>query len=255
MSSLIMLATNWVDPQSVNVNSLPQLSYARDWIDGITLACSAVLTLAGVIGVIAALRTLRAVKQQADEMVHQAQLIQEQTAVAKHAADAALLNAKAVINAERPWLLIRSAVGHSGATIMNDSGDVWVTFKATNVGRSPAEIIFSNVEIRRLLSGQEILGSETFPSENISYSRQWAHTEWIAPGESFSMRGLSLGFKDVPEVWKHLVEGTMILHLIRFVRYRDAIAGEIHESRFCYMMARIGSPLVMTGPAGYNKLT
>ena len=122
--------------RTVTVNSRPSISVTRDWVDFVALTFSGVLMVAGVWGIVVALRTLKMVKRQADEMMKQAALMKEQTAIAEKAANAALLNAQAVINAERPWLLIypsRSGTGHHSS----------FTFKAVNRGRSPAEVIIS----------------------------------------------------------------------------------------------------------------
>jgi hypothetical protein len=213
-------------PQSVTINSLPAVSVTRDWLDWAAFVCSFVLTLVGIIGVAAALRTLNAVKKQADEMVHQAQLIGEQTAVAKDAADAAKLNAKALINSERPWLLTEPA-------LTGDKQYLRMTFQGTNVGRSPAEIILSGIEHRTHLFGEE-LRNEPFFSESAPVQRQWAHTQWIAPGAKFWLDPFDLN-NEAGEIWELLWSGTYLLNVMGFVRYRDAISNGIHESRFCYL--------------------
>jgi hypothetical protein len=59
---------------AVSVTALPSVSVARDWLDRTALLISAVLMFVGIIGVFAALKTLRAIKKQADEMVEQAAL-------------------------------------------------------------------------------------------------------------------------------------------------------------------------------------
>jgi hypothetical protein len=256
MPSLVRLLTMCLIAGNppVAVLSLPLVSANRDWIDVATLAVSAILMIVGIIGVIAAIRTLNAVKEQAAEMVEQAKQMKEQTRVAKDAADAALLNAKAVINSERPWLLIKPYLTFVGIPKFTA---ITVSFKATNVGRSPAEIIYAAIRWSHLLSADDLQGDRFF-SENTPAGTQWAHTRWIAPNEEFSPELLEGSFHfeytDAPESWKQVQEGTRVLILMGYIRYRDAISNDIHESRYCYSIWKFGSP-VMTGPAGFNKLT
>jgi hypothetical protein len=201
-------------------------------------------------------RAAQATRTAAEASLNQVEQMKEQTAVAKQAADAALLNAQAIINAERPWLLIKGKFTGDPAQISSTFGSIGISFIATNVGRSPAEIIFAEVVKKHLLSGQEILDRDPFISEGIPDSQQrWTHSTWIGPGELYYFDGIGFGFADAPEVWKDLVGGSRDFYVIGYVRYRDAIAREIHESRFCYRVPIRTGQMVMTGPIGYNKLT
>lgn len=238
--------------QPVTVLSLPSLSIDRDWMDRATLGFSAVLTIVGIIGVVAAIWTLNAVKKQADEMVKQAEQMREQTAVAKQAADAALLNAQAVINAERPWMMIEPDFK---VVIVGENQLALVSFKATNVGRSPAEIIYSATEWKAELVGQQLNEHEQFFSEHIPITSQWTHAEWKAPGEYFQPNGVEISSAQQNEMWNLLAKGTMALIVMGFVRYRDPLSGGVHESRYCYSASVQLRSIVMTGPAGYNRLT
>jgi hypothetical protein len=115
---------------AMSINALPSVSVTRDWVDYVALIFSAALMIVGIVGVIAALKTLRAIKKQADEMVEQAALMKEQTAVAEKAANAALLNAKALIVSERPWLVVNIAV--------HETDSHMYVVSAKNKGRTPA---------------------------------------------------------------------------------------------------------------------
>jgi hypothetical protein len=252
MSNLVILlgAGLATADQPVTVLSLPSISVNRDWIDLAAFAVSVILTVVGIVGVRAAVRTLKAVEKQTGQMIVQAALMKEQTAVAKQAADAALLNAQAVINAERPWLLV--AVPR---LVMSAQQSLHVSFKTTNVGRSPAEIIFSATEWRTYLTGQQLGEAEPFFSESAPLESQWAHTEWKAPGEDFNPPSCAIDSASQPDRWKMLRDGIHVLVLMGFVRYRDAISFGIHESRFCYAVSLKLDSIVMTGPQGYNRLT
>ena len=170
----------------VSVSSLPQISAARDWIDWLALLISTVLMIVGIVGIGAALKTLRAVKKQADLMTEQAALMKEQTAISDKAASAALLNAQAVINAERPWLLIypsRSGTGEHSS----------FTFKAVNRGRSPAEIINSGFRMLTPRVDEELPDKLNF-GVGASPIAQWVNSRWLAPGEDFEADAYSLSY-------------------------------------------------------------
>ena len=55
-------------PESITITRLPSVSVERDWIDYWTLGFSGLLALIGIGGVIAAIRTLRAIEKQAGLM-------------------------------------------------------------------------------------------------------------------------------------------------------------------------------------------
>lgn len=226
------------------------------WIDGLGVLCNAALVAVGVWGIRTAVRTLKAVEKQADEMVKQATLMKEQTTVAQEAANAALLNARAVINAERPWLLIEPSLDLQGMPGV-PARSFTVSFKAKNVGRSPAEIIYAALRWRPLPFGDE-LHEERFFSEEIPIENQWAHSQWKEPNESFTPEGLDGRCRishDTGELWRQLITGEKVLIVMGFIRYRDAISNCVHESRYAYSVSPKFDTMVMTGPPGYNTLT
>jgi hypothetical protein len=67
----------------LTIESLHLFSATRDCIDVLSLAVSFVLMIVGMVGIFVAMRTLKAVKRQADEMLDQANLMKEQTAVGR----------------------------------------------------------------------------------------------------------------------------------------------------------------------------
>jgi hypothetical protein len=75
---------------------------------------------------------------QAREMARATSVRKEQTQASKVAADAALLNAQAVINAERPWLVV---------SVDPDKGNPELfRFGCLNQGRTPAKVISVSVK-------------------------------------------------------------------------------------------------------------
>ncbi|MGO9316545.1 MAG: hypothetical protein ACLPXT_03415 [Terracidiphilus sp.] len=79
----------------MTIESLPLFSATRDWIDALSLAVSLVLMIVGIVGIFVALRTLRAVKRQADEMLDQAKQMGKQTKILEDSVAAAKVSAEA----------------------------------------------------------------------------------------------------------------------------------------------------------------
>jgi hypothetical protein len=82
------------------------------------------LIAVAVWGIYVANKTLRAIARQAD-------IMEAQTRDTAKSADAALLNAKTAINAERAWVF----------STMEKLGDEMFVLRITNHGKTPAEVI------------------------------------------------------------------------------------------------------------------
>jgi hypothetical protein len=78
-------------------------------------------------------QTLKEIHTQAEHMKQQIGEMKAQTAVAKTSAEAALLNAEALINVERPWLLENIAR-------VRGSDHEWIV-SIRNAGNTPAEVV------------------------------------------------------------------------------------------------------------------
>jgi len=103
-------------PDTIRIVSAPELSIARD---SAAFFVSLLLAVTGIVGIIVAICTLRTIARQ--------------TTATENSADAALLNAKALINAERPWLLVDIGPDESNPRIH--------VLRAINKGRTPAEMV------------------------------------------------------------------------------------------------------------------
>jgi len=181
--------------------------------------------------------------------------VKEQTQLTKISADAALLNAQAIINTERPWVIIFG-------TYSNKVGSC--SFHAGNLGRTPAEIIAFYAEHRcvrhinelptvpeyrkkqvpsvtllvpgKTLEDQsiELLDSETFLDKVDSCQRE--------PGEKFpTPPKLSVFYFKV--VYRHPLS-----------RVRPNIPDYEARMCFCYSTADPQAPHVC-GPDEYNAYT
>ncbi len=113
--------------QLVRIREFPPVSVTKDWADWGVWAFSALLVVVGFLQVVLLGGTLKVIQRQAREM-------ERQTTVAKASADAALLGAKAVMAAERPWLL----VSITEAEYTTPGSPVPYIVQAFNAGRTPA---------------------------------------------------------------------------------------------------------------------
>ncbi len=199
-----------------------------------------VLVAIGALGVRYAIRTLRAIERQADEMVNQRTVMHEQLAtMGKQLAG--------LKSAERAWILLRP---HN--FYLEPSGRL--DWAITNAGRSVATI--SEVGLRcKKCRGVEKLFSEPrkytliadfhdvpiAPQDSIE---AWSGFE-AAPGTD------SLTPADVADI-RHGDD----LVAYDFVRYRDSF-GDPHESRFCYYYAVAFNEfrINLRAPAEYHKCT
>lgn len=237
-------------PQNVSINSLPLVSVSRDRMDYIALLCSVVLVGVGIAGVLAALRTLNAVKAQAEEMKKQAAEMGEQTMIAQENAKAAYLNAQTLINSERPWLMIETSFSGDGDFLT-------FNFKAVNRGRSPAQVMHFGLQPHNIRVGETMPKDFPYRDAELPEARL-VHTIWVAPGKNcdldcYNVHSMASG---AAASWQQIKSGERLLIITGFVRYRDTFSNQVHESRYCYQVSsQSGSRLVMTGPPGYNDLT
>jgi hypothetical protein len=168
-------------------------------------------------------------------------------------ARAALMNAEAVIHAERPWILITAEPSRSKENSFS--------VMATNRGRTPARII-AVVDRTRI-----ILDEKRLPS-----APEYRHEETgapfvpiiLLPGESTAIKPFSRedvkGLCDSEERYKRIETWEEKVYLYGKVMYRDLIApaeSPAHETNWCcwYIHGRQNSGMVIAGPQEYNSHT
>jgi hypothetical protein len=244
----------------------------RDWVDFVSLAFSGALVAIGTFGVVYAIRSLKAIERQAKANEGQLAEIKaagEQTKrMIEHAgkqADAAFLNAHAVVNAERPWMLINMVVdvGQVGT-----DPPVSLSVSFINQGRTPAEII----SFEQHLDCKQSTGDlPTPPVYSTPEGQVLLHTAMVAPGREWKDRGESsfaLSTNFTAEQWQDIRSGRQRALYWGRLRYRDLIeeprtvheiAGQqvrgAHETCFCYFYSPALREFLITGPYGYNKHT
>ncbi len=259
----------------VEVTALPPeiaVKQVKDSIDRTIMWCTIILTLVGVAGTVAALKTLRQVKRQANTLDEHrvsleqlAKAAQENAAAAnknaeatenaaaasKASADATLLNAQAFINAERPWLLIAPVGFRLDVSPLNR-----LDWRVTNQGRTVANVVEVKLRCTKCRGMEKILtlppayGSViNFYDTPIPPSGSLDAWSYIETEESKS-NGLTT--RDVEDIQSRGDD----LAAYCSVTYRDQF-GRLHESRFCYYYAVAFSEfrINLRAPAEYHRGT
>lgn len=167
-------------------------------------------------------------------------------------ADAALLNAQAVINAQRPWVVICAVQEGSGFSI-----------RAGNLGKTPAEVISFSAEQRCVDRIQEL------PSEPEFTQNYVPQIKLLVPGNNIGDSDLELmsseeflllyencrkesGFRQSPAT----VKMTVFYFRVLYVNVGGQLAPDDspYESRicFCFRPAGAGGRLRLCGNNAYN---
>ncbi len=227
----------------VNPAAAPSL---WSWHDKVAWAADLVLAALGYAGILMALSLLKKI----DRQTSYAEIAAE---AASTSAQAALLNAQAILHAERPWILITIEPSRSAESSF--------TIMATNRGRTPARIITSKER-------KQILIDENRLPKTPGYEGQDRNAQQapiiLLPGEStgivtFSRNDVK-GLCDSEERFRRIETWEEKVFLYGKVIYKDLIAPaeqQDHETNWCcwYIHGRQSSGLVMAGPPEYNAHT
>jgi len=233
---------------------LPPVSVERDWTDLILLLCNAALVVIGFVGIKSALKTLKAIEGQLDQMVVQNQKFDESLVVTEKAAKAAQDSADSLKNAERPWLLI--VPEESFQLTPRDRLD----WRIENIGRTTAQILLCSVRCRCVGSLTVETPKELEPTPNYRSDIQMFSTP-VAPNQRIKVWSYIEGAeaytnrifdKDVTGIKDRKFD------LVAYGRaiYLDAF-GNSHESRFCYYYALPFEEfrIDLRAPADYHTCT
>jgi hypothetical protein len=214
--------------------------------DRIAWAAYLVLALLGYAGIMLALSTLKKIER------HTAAAEEAATAAAE-TARAALLQAQAIVNAERPWLMIDVEPTPGAENSFN------VT--ATNRGRSPATIaaildqVVLAVDEAHLQQAPAWRDAESSapPVPIILLPGEFVTVKTVKREDAKALSGSDEKFRTV-EAWEKR------LYVCGKVVYNDltAIAGkETHETNWCcwYIHGRQKSGLTIAGPPAFHVHT
>ena len=205
-----------------------------------------VLAFIGYAGVLMALAMMRKIERQT---------VAAETAAeaARNSAQAALMNSQAIINSERPWILVTVE-----PSLHVDNGFM-VT--AINRGRSPAQIV-STTELVQIAADESKL-----PKKSEYDSREAVSPKVptiLLPGESTGLKPFSRadakGYCESDEQFARIESWDEKIYLFGRVVYRDLIAppeAQFHQTDWCcwYIHGRQKSGLVIAGPPDYNLHT
>jgi hypothetical protein len=167
----------------------------------------------------------------------------------KKTAEAALLNAQAIINAERSRIFVKQRTTQDAQLLSFD-------FEITNHGRSACALCYYFAARKTLYDGQE-LPPEPLYGDVREYGRR--KNEWILPNveKPFilpNLEELILTQESEGKEFTDIKEGKAKLWIYGVVRYEDGIAPSGHETRFCYYWAgKFG--LIAGGPDAYRRVT
>jgi hypothetical protein len=197
-------------------------------------------------------------------LVVQTLATKEAAKAAKASAESALKSSQAIINAERPWLLIEIETGVI-KQVGSIADSIWFSISFRNCGKTPAEVVnFDQHPVCR--QNLEDLPS---PPKYVTEGKAWAHTrmvpagaQWSDPGES---RFIPSQFLPLDQ-WKDIRESRKRFIYWGRLQYRDLIedaktihelekVGTIHETCFCYFWSPPLNEFFICGPLGYNKHT
>jgi hypothetical protein len=233
-------------PQHITVANPPPAPVVWTWQEQVAWAANLVLVILGYAGIMMALSLLKKIERQTG-------YAEAAIEAASSSANAALLNAQAVIHAERPWILITVEPSRS----MENS----FTVVATNRGRTPARIV-------ETLERYKIAIDEKRLPESPEYRNEKRNAPFapiiLLPGEFTAIKPFCRddvkALCDSEERFKRIETWEEKVFLYGKVIYRDLISspdGQPHETNWCcwYIHGRQNSGMVIAGPPEYNSHT
>jgi hypothetical protein len=218
--------------------------------DRIAWGANVLLALLGYAGIMLGIQTLKKIERQSRYSESAAEIAAKSAEAAAKSAEAALLHAQAIINAERPWVLI--------TIVPSRSIENGFTVIATNRGRGPAQVIAASEETR-------IAIDETHLSPAPEFKGQDSETPFVSiillPGEFMNLKSFCRddvkGLCGTEEGFRRIENWEERIFLYGKVSYRDLAAPTDrppHETGWCcrYIHGRQKSGLVMAGSHEYN---
>ena len=199
--------------------------------------------------------------------------IAEQTEHTRKSAQAALLNAQAVINSERAWILVKNIVGPKDWWDPNDPAyTAGAVMQFAVCGNTPARINGASFEIKRVPTKSAYPLIPDLPEEPV-YPPQSDSAEIpengriLPPRDRFSVDLILNPPLLCEQEWNDIWDRKVCICAYGYVRYTDAFDRK-HETRVCYVYEI--SPGIITavdgshlnpdrfkigGPSAYNKAT
>jgi len=170
-------------------------------------------------------------------------------------ASAASLNAKALINAERPWVMVQTEV-----MMGDDPRKTEFKLSAFNYGKSPAHITACRGPKIQVMDSNQSL-----PVPPIYGDWEWDNT-FLAPQDSIPLRDAVNPW----EAYKATLNQAIAEHtpmpknnyvvVYGVIEYGDGISRQAYKTAYCYTLKRdkpshMGGTLIRYGPPEYNAYT
>jgi hypothetical protein len=226
------------EKQAVTVSEWPSVSVSKDAWDKTYIVLTAALVAIGCFTFIA---------------------IWIQAIETRKAAQAALLNAQSLINAERPWIVpipllehpprVTFVGGYEPSKHEPNPFSFGMTFK--NFGRTPARIV-SVIDIPLTLKPGESLPD--IPNYAANPSPTFRGDRMLVPDDRWNHGGGEITAILTTEQFAAVDTGKQTFVYFGRIEYRDFLRPEVlHESRFCYFYRSELGEFVPDGPPEYNK--
>jgi hypothetical protein len=235
-----------IQPSHMSVSNPAPAPLIWTWRQQITWAANLVLVILGYVGIMMALSLLKKI----DRQTGYAETAAEAAAASSHAA---LMNAQAILHAERAWILI--------SVEPSPSAENSFTITASNRGRTPARIIETTERARIAVDEEHLPGTPEYAEEK----RSAPFTPIILlPGESTAIKPFcrddARGLCDSEERYRRVETWEEKIFIYGKVIYKDLTAptdSQAHETNWCcwYIHGRQNSGLVIAGLAEYNTHT
>jgi hypothetical protein len=234
-------------PPRITVANPAPSAAAAPWLlrDRIAWIAQLVLVVLGYAGVMLAISVLRKIEKQSKSVASVA-------SAATDAAQAALLHVHALVQAERPWVVVTVEPSPEGPNSF--------TIVATNRGRSPARIVDSVLQSR--MAGDEKLLPlpPAYPQEEPGAPP--CSPAILLPGEFLRLKAFSReearSACDSEQAFKRMENWEEKLFFYGRILYRNLLEPADlldHETAWCcwYIHGRQRSGLVIAGPEEYNR--
>lgn len=215
------------------------------WHERVAWAASIVLAVLGYVGILLALRTLGAIRRS-----NEANLETARAALA--AADAMLSQTKALLEFERPWILV-----HVEASLTADNSFMVM---ASNRGRRPARITQLFDQVNMVPADSDLPFS---PELDPIDSKEQEEPLILLPGESTVIARFLR--KDIAQICKtesqlqRVASWKEVIYLLGRVTYMDISPSSANPSPYqtdwcCrYIHGETKSALIIGGPQAYNR--
>jgi hypothetical protein len=200
---------------------------------------------------------------------------EEQNEGIKKSADAALLSARAVMNAERSWVLV-TRIGNPEQWYAPDKPSYFpgMVFEFNVYGKTPARVINANCRLHPVPAKPGVEPPEPDLPPIAAYKSESRNPELpeegriLPPEHPFQLR---IGL-DPPtlteEQWLKLRDGDTLMCAYGFIEYKDAFENE-RKTRFCYVYHFAWGGVITStdgtvlnpagfrlgGPSGYHETT